>query len=270
MLKFELDYVEMVKRVLWHGEKRQTRSQKTRSLFGLQLVIDCNLATNFPLLQGRQIFYKGVFGELAAIVRKPQSIEDFKLWGCNYWDKFAGPSGLLNVDYGNAWFKGNQIGRLKESLANNPTDRRMIINGWVPENLDYLSLPCCHYSYQFYVSNDGKLSMIWTQRSADLMVGVPSDIAFAAAWLIAIANEFEYIPGTIIMNFGDVHIYEGHVDNAMIYADRVNKRYKEVPAAPPQYKYHAPLGKDFLQFEPKDIELTSYPHLGKLEFELYE
>lgn len=262
MRNFELAYRELVKKVLHLGNVRQTRNQVTRSLFAETLKFDLSGGV-FPILRGRQMFYKGVFGELAAMLRKPKTVEDFKRWGCNYWDKWGDAEGNINVDYGNAWFAGGQMDRLRDSLANNPTDRRMLITGWVPEHLDELSLPCCHYAYQFYVEN-GIIHMLWNQRSADLMVGVPSDAIFAAAWLIAIAEEFGFMPGTVTMVFGDAHIYEGHAENAAKYIYNI-----PTPEALPCYHWVGG-DKSFLDFEPSDIEVINYQHAGKLEFELYE
>lgn len=274
MRLFELDYAQLVSKVLGEGERRKTRNQETLSVFGEMLTIPVG-EHGFPLIQGRQIFYKGVFGELAAILRKPTNISDFKRWGCNYWDKWGNKeTGELNIDYGNAWFADGQIEELKYKLAHRPADRRMIINGWVPANLDELSLPCCHYAYQFYVSRPSLmdkpvLHMLWHQRSVDLMVGLPSDIVFAAAWLIAIANEFGFAPGSIKMTLGDVHIYSGHVDNAHNYLERVHAAKGRIGLLP-TYTLNAPRGLDFCIFEPSWLTINNYEHNGKLEFELYE
>lgn len=262
MHNFELAYRELVQKVLRKGNIRNTRNQVTMSLFAETLKFDLSDGI-FPILQGRQMFYKGVFGELAAMLRKPKTIEDFKRWGCNYWDKWGDAQGNLRVDYGNAWFAGGQMDALRHSLANNPTDRRMLITGWVPEHVAGLSLPCCHYAYQFYVS-DNTVHMLWNQRSADLMVGAPSDAIFAAAWLIAIAAEFGFTPGTVTMVFGDTHIYQGHIVNAYKYLDR------DLPDSEPDFLWVTNGTKSFLEFEPSDIEVLNYQHAGKLEFELYE
>lgn len=131
MQSFEAKYTTLVQKVLLEGEDRATRNVATRSIFGTSLSFD--LRRGFPLLEGRQIFYKGVMGELAALLRKPKCLADFEFWGCKYWSKWANEDGSLNVDYGNAWFdfEGfDQIADLKDKLKNNPADRRMIINAW--------------------------------------------------------------------------------------------------------------------------------------------
>lgn len=271
MHEFERDYISLVTKVLQRGERRQTRNGGTRSLFAQQLIVDMSDGLYFPLLVGRQMFYKGVFGELAAFMRAAagqplEHLDQLKYWGCNYWDKWADEEGYLTIDYGNAWADGGQIKHLKECLANNPTDRRMLVSGWVPRNLPELSLPCCHYAYQFYVTSDRRLHMMWHQRSVDVMVGLPSDVVFAAAWLIMIANEFNLHPGIITMTLGDTHIYEGHVEEAYTYLRQANQPLGDSPV----YNLAAESGKDFLTFEPTDIVISKYNPMPKIGFELYE
>ena len=275
MQKVEYDYRNLVQEVLIEGEDRETRNMSTRSIFGTSLSFD--LRKGFPLLEGRKIFYKGVLGELAALLRQPKHLDDFKAWGCNYWEKWANPDGSINVDYGNAWFdfEGfNQIADLKDKLKNNPADRRMIINAWRPHKLDELSLPCCHYSYQFHVSAEGVLNMVWTQRSADLMIGVPSDMVLAAAWMIAIANEFELTPGACKMDFGDTHIYSDHIDPAYDYltssGDMLNEgKWGDVPGPGPQWRYIAVPGADFCTFDPSELDIQNYNPLRTISFNLH-
>ena len=267
MQKFEKDYAALIKEILESGSDRQTRNGMTRSVFGMNLTIPMNGDRTFPIIQGRKMFSKGILGELAAMLRQPKHIKDFEQWGCNYWKQWANEDGSINVDYGNAWFDFNgfdQIASLRDKLANNPTDRRMIISGWRPDALEDLSLPCCHYAYQFYVRDGKYIDMLWTQRSVDMMIGLPSDIVFAAAWLIAIANEFGYEPGNIKMCLGDCHVYEEHLRNAVRYVDTVNS--VDYPA--PTYMYWGYDGADFCKFEPKDLEIMGYVHSMKLDLEL--
>lgn len=264
MQQFEKDYAKLIQKTLATGEWRHTRNGQTKSMFGEMLVIPMN-GDAFPLLQGRRMYPKGVFGELAAMLRKPTCLADFELWGCNYWKLWARKDGSINIDYGNAWHADNQIINLKEALANNPTDRRMIISGWRPGKLDELDLPCCHLLYQFYVRDGKYLDMMWYQRSVDLMIGLPSDVAFAAAWLIAIAAEFGYKTGNIKMVFGDCHVYAEHIEAADTYVDRVlnMQGFDKCPTY-----IHKPKSKDFCLFEPSDIILSVYPSHDKLELEL--
>lgn len=223
-------YSELINKILKKGEKRSSRAGDVYSIFGEQIVI--NIEHEFPLLRGRKIFYKPVLGELAAMLRGPKTVEDFKKFGCNYWDAWGkfphgAPTveqvdqvGLINVDYGNAWidFNGvNQLEQLVDKLKNSPTDRRMLISGWRPDRLAELSLPCCHLLYQWYVRDGTHLDMIWYQRSVDTMIGLPSDIVLAAAWTIILANQCDYKPGIIKLILGDTHIYTNHLAPTLTY-----------------------------------------------------
>lgn len=267
MQQFELNYAAFIRKIMEEGELRKTRNAVTKSLFGHSLEVDTLSKGLFPILQGRQMFLKGIKGEFAAIIRQPTHIQDFKKWGCFYWDKWARADGSLTIDYGNAWFNFNgfnQIEALKQSLKCNSTDRRMIVSGWRPDRLHLLSLPCCHYSYQFYVRQDKYLDMVWTQRSVDVMVGLPSDIAFAAIWVITLANEFGLVPGRLKFDFGDCHIYEPHFDDVETYLEYVSTTYH--PGV--FFSYTKPIGAAFEQFEPSDLELINYAHGPKIKFEL--
>lgn len=265
MQQFEKDYAKLIEKVLREGEVRKTRNGETTSIFGNMLTVPMNGDMSFPILQGRKMYPNGVFGELAAILRKPTCIADFERWGCNYWKLWAKEDGLINVDYGNAWHADDQIEKLKTALKYNNTDRRMIISGWRPDRLDELDLPCCHLLYQFYVRDDKYLDIMWYQRSVDTMIGLPSDIIFAATWLIAIANEFGYQPGEIKMSLGDCHVYAAHYEAAKKYIERVSGSMLRIT---PTYKWNTPVGTDFCTFVPKDITVKNYYHLNKMYLEL--
>jgi len=270
-LDFEIQYAKLVERIINNGVHKEGRNGGTRSIFGTSLEFD--LSNGYlPVLQGRKSYYKGVLGEFAALVRRPHSVADFEAWGCNYWSKWADENGNLVLDYGNAWFDYNgvdQIAVLKKTLRENPNDRRMIVNAWRPDRLDALSLPCCHYSYQFNVEN-GKLNMVWTQRSADSMIGIPADIILASIWVITLANEVGLEPGRVKMDFGDTHIYNEHLDNAIEYVDRVLGSVYEVGHAYPAYTLLSPKGMDFCRFAPSDLVVAVFDTLGPLHFELKE
>lgn len=270
MHQFEPAYMKLVKECL-AMPARAIRNGSARSLFGYQLKV--SLTEGFPLLVGRKLFYKGVFGELAAMLRGPKHIDDFKAWGCNYWEKWADANGNINVDYGNSWldFNGvNQLEALRKTLSTNHTDRRMVVSGWRPDHLAGLSLPCCHYAYQFYVDNDRKLHMAWIQRSVDVMIGLPSDVIFAAAWLIMIANEFGFEPGTITLQLGDCHVYNEHIDGAKQYIQQAERPMLTFGVPVPDYRVHAQAGKRFEEFEPSDITIDQYQPEAAISFVLKE
>ena len=267
MQQFEKDYAKLIEKILKEGEVRKTRNGETTSIFGNMLTVPMNGDMTFPILQGRKMYTKGVFGELAAILRGPKYIEDFERFGCNYWKMWAKEDGSIDVDYGNAWHADDQIEKLKTALKYNNTDRRMIISGWRPDRLDDLDLPCCHLLYQFYVRDGKYLDMMWYQRSVDTMIGLPSDIIFAATWLIAIANEFDYLPGEIKMSLGDCHVYAEHYNKANEYLYGV-KQMAELSVMPPTYKWNTPVGTDFCTFIPMDITIKKYISRAKMDLEL--
>jgi len=271
----KLQYAKLIQKIMHSGQKRETRNVSTYSIFGELIEID--ISTHFPLLNGRKLFYKPVLGELAAMLRGPKHIDDFKKFGCNYWNSWGykkdahdinnahGPDeGHIEVDYGNAWldFNGfNQLEDVVNKLQNNPADRRIIVSGWRPDRLDKLSLPCCHMLYQWYVRGD-TLDMVWYQRSVDTMVGLPSDIILCAAWNIILANQCGYKPGVIKLVLGDTHIYDNHINGTLDYLRQLNNcEEAKVP-------YEIDPKATISNFRPEMLTLGEYQPQDKLGFEL--
>lgn len=271
MYTFERQYANLVANVLQTGFPRSTRNADTLSTFGKTLIVDGLDIGMFPILCGRKMYPEGVFGEFAAMLRGPTHIKDFEAWGCNYWKQWANEDGSINVDYGNVWrdFNGvDQVDEVIQGLQHDPYGRRHIITGWKPDNLKDLSLPCCHMLYQFYVTNDEKLEMMWYQRSADLMIGVPSDAIFAAAMLLWFCSKTGYEPGRIIMHFGDTHIYAEHQMGAKTYI----KQWQDVKARggvwAVKYQYSEyPFDSLFM---PEWITLQDYDPMPAISFPLFE
>jgi len=247
-------------------EKRQTRNAVTQSYFGEHLVIDSLEHGQFPVLLGRQIFLKGIIGEMAAFLKGPKAVKDFKEQGCNYWDAWGDKTGKLNVDYGNAWldFGGvNQLKEVVESLKKDPTGRRHLISGWNPGNLKDLSLPCCHYSYQWYINARGELEMIWNQRSVDLMIGLPSDIVLAAIWNILMAQTVGVTPGRLHFMLGDCHVYESHLDGvAEYFAQSQGTPYTRLP------KWELDPKATVFNFVPSMLKIVGYKPMPAINFKL--
>jgi thymidylate synthase len=254
-------YVPLVKKILEKGERRSTRNQDTLAIFGEKLVID--MEHNFPLLTGRKIHYKPVIGELAAMLNGPKHVNDFKSQGCNYWDKFADEQGNLNLDYGNAWkdFNGyNQLKTLVETIVTDPTNRRLLVTGWNPANIDKLTLPCCHMLYQWYVRDGKYLDMIWYQRSVDVMIGLPSDIVLAATWNTILANQTNLQPGKLTFMLGDTHIYTNHLLPTIEYL-RAPKPINNATCS-------IVLGTTVDDFKVTDIIINGYDITNNIKFEL--
>jgi thymidylate synthase len=266
MTLFEANYIKLVKKIVNEGEDKEGRNGGTRSLFGETIDLG-NIFNEFPIIQGRKMHHKGVLGELAAMLNKPKHIDDFTDKGCNYWGKWAKEDGSINVDYGNAWYNFNgfdQIADLKHKLRTSPNDRRMIVSGWNPSNLDKLDLPCCHMVYQFHVSKGNTLNMLWTQRSVDTMIGLPSDAIFAAAWLIILANEVGLKPGNIKMSLGDTHIYHKHLDKVKDYLNQA----KSISTYLPRWELLMEKERAMEEFMPNMLALTSYKYRNPISFEL--
>lgn len=266
---WEVDqYSKLINRILHKGDRRETRAGACYSLFGEAMVID--LSKGFPLLQGRKMFYKPVFGEMAAMLRGPKHVDDFRKFGCNYWDEWAASDGSMKLDYGNAWidFNGvNQIAQLVDKLKNNPTDRRMIVSGWRPDHIAELSLPCCHMLYQWYVREGKYLDMIWYQRSVDTMVGLPSNVIQASVWNMLLANECGYIPGTVKMVLGDTHIYANHVAPTLEYLRQLNE-VARVQQPQEGFLYNLDKSATVTNFRPDMLEISGYNPMPAIKFEL--
>lgn len=268
---WEYKYAELIRDVLTTGEKRHTRAGDAYSVFGRALEVD--ISKEFPLLRGRKMFPGPIFGELAAMLRGPKHVQDFRDQGCNYWESWADGQGELALDYGNAWidFNGvNQLEVLVNTLKTNPTDRRMIVTGWRPDRLDQLSLPCCHILYQWYVrkNKDGAdyLDMIWYQRSVDVMVGLPSDIVLAAMWTMLLANECGFQPGKVTMMLGDTHVYANHSEGVNDYLRNLNNRAVETFGT----LIHYTLDKSatVFNFTPDMMRINNYAHAPAIKFSL--
>lgn len=269
-------YGKLINKILHQGYKKPSRAGHTYSIFGE--IIEIDLKEGFPLLQGRQMYYKPVLGELAAMLRGPKHVDDFKKFGCNYWDSWAAEEGdclhdgelakggELELDYGNSWvdFNGvNQLEILVDTITKNPNDRRMLISSWRPDRLHELSLPCCHLLYQWYVREDRYLDMIWYQRSVDTMVGLPSDIILGAAWNIILAQQCGYEPGVVKFMLGDTHIYSNHVEPTLDYIKQLN-----TVTEPKSADYTLAPGSTVFNFRPDMLSISDYKPKSPIKFKL--
>lgn len=254
------NYKDLVTEVLNSGLFKPSRNGIIREVFGKQIAYD--LSKGFPIVTGRKMFYKSVFGELAAFLEGPTNVSDFKKHDCNYWDIFADEDGALRLAYGNAWrdFQGkDQLAETIKNLKEDPYSRRHLISAWDASGLDELTLECCHYAYNWCVNTNGTLDMVWVQRSADVMLGLPSDILLAAALNMLVAQTVGLHPGKIILQLGSVHIYEEHFKAAEEY---INRAIHRLP-----YSVLDPAATVF-NFHPDMLQLRDYQHEAVLNFEL--
>lgn len=208
----ENQYKALIQRIIRKDHTKVGRNGTTSSIFGQMLSVNLQ-QDGFPIISGRKMNYRGVFGELAAMLKMADTVKGFEDEGCNYWNQWADKDGKLDLDYGKAWRDYNGIDQLQEVinlLLKDRNSRRVIMTGWRPDRLEEISLPCCHLLYQWYVRDGHKLDMIWYQRSVDVMVGLPSDMIFAAALNTLIAKQTGLTPSRIIFMLGDCHIYKAH------------------------------------------------------------
>jgi thymidylate synthase len=249
---FESKYRKLITEILINGKEKYERNGITKSIFGYQLEFD---AFHFPAIMGRKYPYKAPLGEFAALIKGPKHLKDFEKFGCNYWKKWANSDGSINLDYGNAWINWNGINQIEQVLKalEDGGNRRMIVTGWNPEHLPELSLPCCHWAYQFNLVGN-TVDMIWIQRSVDTMLGLPADAILAWVFLTSIVNTLNnrtkssYKEGKVIMQLGNVHIYKEHLDGVREYLSR------------PFRCYNMPLVinkcKNIYEFTPDDVEFS--------------
>lgn len=265
---FEPAYVQLLARVLEHGEARTCRNGETRALFGESIVIPELEKGYFPVLTQRKMHYKGVLGELAAFLRGATKLQTFKDFGCNYWDSNARvwsknwgkePKDMeVGQVYGAQWVNWNNTGfnqleRLLTGLYTDPFSRRHVITSFSPDAES--CLPPCHLLAQFYVRDDDVrmcLDCIVYMRSVDLIHGLPSDIVLYATLLILIASHLSMQPGRLTFFLGDSHIYANHIPYYF-------KQQHKQPISPlPMYELDESTDVEFFEFLPSQLTLHNY------------
>ena len=211
-------YLDLVRHVMEHGVDKEDRTGTgTRSVFGYQL--RCNLADGFPLLTTKKVHLKSIIYELLWFLRGDTNVRWLQEHGVRIWNEWADENGDLGPVYGSqwrAWPDGNggtidQIAQVIDQIRNTPDSRRIMVSAWNVAEVPTMKLPPCHSLFQFYVA-DGKLSLQLYQRSADLFLGVPFNIASYALLLMMVAHVTGLEPGEFIHTFGDAHIYRNHFD----------------------------------------------------------
>lgn len=219
-------YLDLLNHVIKNGEKKSDRTGTgTISVFGYQMRFD--LSNGFPLLTTKKLHLKSIIHELIWFLKGDTNIKYLNDNGVNIWNEWADAKGDLGHVYGHQWRSwpapdGKHIDQITEvlnSLKNNPDSRRHIVCAWNVGDLDKMALPPCHALFQFYVAN-GKLSCQLYQRSADIFLGVPFNIASYALLTIMIGQVTGYVPGEFIHTFGDAHIYLNHLEQVKLQLSR--------------------------------------------------
>jgi thymidylate synthase len=255
------NYLSLLKHVIEEGARKTDRTGTgTISIFGPQLRFD--LSKGFPLVTTKKVHLRSIIYELLWFLKGETNIKYLKENGVSIWDEWADENGDLGPVYGKQWrswqdYDGGFIDQVKiliETLKKNPDSRRMIINAWNVAELDEMALAPCHCMFQFYVA-DGKLSCQLYQRSADLFLGVPFNIASYALLTLMVAQCTGLKAGEFVHTFGDAHIYLNHLE-------QVNTQLQREPKELPVMKIN-PDKKDIFSFEFEDFQLENYtPYPG--------
>ncbi len=252
-------YHDLLQHVMDSGVDRSDRTGTgTRSVFGYQMRFD--LSEGFPLVTTKKVHMKSVIHELLWFLRGDSNIAYLKEHGVTIWDEWADEQGELGPVYGVQWRSWptadgrhiDQIRVLLEGLKKNPDSRRHIVSAWNVAEVANMALPPCHALFQFYVAH-GKLSCQLYQRSADLFLGVPFNIASYALLTLMVAQVCGLKPGDFVLTFGDVHIYHNHFDQVALQLSREPRPLPQVRLRPDV--------QDLFAFSFDDIEVIGYqPH----------
>jgi thymidylate synthase len=219
-------YLDLLQRILDEGVIKSDRTGTgTRSVFGHQMRF--NLADGFPLVTTKKLHLKSIVYELLWFLRGDTNVRYLKEHGVSIWNEWADAEGELGPVYGHQWrsWPGrggesiDQIGDVIEQIHANPDSRRLIVSAWNPADVPSMALPPCHLLFQFYVA-DGRLSCQMYQRSADVFLGVPFNIASYALLTMMVAQVTEYAPGDFVHTLGDAHLYDNHLEQARLQLSR--------------------------------------------------
>ena len=270
-------YLDTLKHIMDHGHDREGRNGFTRSLFGLQMRF--NLEDGFPATTTKKLAFKAVKGELLWFIEgssddnrlKELMGSDKTIWTANaqsdYWRDKAAFEGDLGRIYGVQWRywrspenkEIDQLRQIIDRIQTNPYDRRLIVSAWNPGEIEQMALPPCHVLYQFYV-HDKKLSLHMYQRSCDMFLGVPFNIASYSLLLSMIAQVTNLEPYEFVHTLGDAHIYHDHFD-------QVHEQLSRTPLALPQLWLNPDI-TSIDDFTMDDIRLENYEHQGLIKAEM--
>ncbi len=252
-------YLDLMRHVLEHGNKKEDRTGTgTVSVFGYQMRF--NLAEGFPLLTTKKVHLKSIIHELLWFLQGSTNIKYLKDNGVSIWDEWADENGNLGPVYGYQWRNWpkpdgthiDQIAQVVEAIKNNPDSRRLIVSAWNVADVDQMKLPPCHAFFQFYVA-DGKLSCQLYQRSADIFLGVPFNIASYALLTMMVAQVCGLKLGEFVHTLGDAHIYSNHFE-------QTREQLSRQPRSLPTMRIN-PKVQDIFSFKFEDFTLEHYdPH----------
>jgi thymidylate synthase len=249
-------YLDLLRHVRTHGvEKTDRTGVGTRSVFGWQMRFD--LSAGFPLVTTKKVHLRSVFHELLWFLRGETNVRSLQAQGVSIWDEWADADGNLGPIYGAQWrrWQGaegaviDQLQEVIEQIRHNPDSRRLIVSAWNVGQLPQMALPPCHLLFQFYVAA-GRLSCQLYQRSADVFLGVPFNIASYAALTAMVAQVCDLQPGEFVHTLGDAHLYNNHLEQADL-------QLRRQPFALPQLRLQ-PGVKNIDAFTFEDLEVVGY------------
>lgn len=249
-------YLDLMQHVLDHGvDKADRTGTGTRSVFGYQMRF--NLADGFPVLTTKKLHLRSIIYELLWFLRGDTNIRYLHEHNVSIWDEWADADGNLGPVYGYQWRSWpapddrhiDQISNLLQQIKTNPDSRRLIVSAWNPALVDEMALPPCHALFQFYVA-EGKLSCQLYQRSADIFLGVPFNIASYALLTMMIAQVCDLKVGEFIHTLGDAHLYSNHFEQAKLQLSRSPKKLPQMHLNPEI--------KDLFSFQFEDFTLSDY------------
>jgi thymidylate synthase len=252
-------YHDLMRRILDTGARKTDRTGTgTLSIFGAQLRFD--LAQGFPLVTTKKLHVKSIIHELLWFLKGDTNVAYLREHGVTIWDEWADANGDLGPVYGHQWRSWptpggghvDQIAQLVQELRRNPDSRRLLVSAWNPADIPRMALAPCHALFQFYVA-DGRLSCQLYQRSADVFLGVPFNIASYALLTLMVAQVCDLRAGEFVHTFGDAHLYLNHLDQA-------REQLARVPRPLPQMRIN-PAVRDLFGFRFEDFTLVGYdPH----------
>jgi thymidylate synthase len=252
-------YQELLERILREGVRKSDRTGTgTLSIFGAQLRFD--LKEGFPMVTTKRVHLKSIVHELLWFLRGDTNVAYLRENGVTIWDEWADEKGELGPVYGRQWRSwptpdGGTIDQIRwvlDEIRRNPDSRRLIVTAWNPADLDKMALAPCHCLFQFYVA-DGRLSCQLYQRSADVFLGVPFNIASYALLTHMVAQVTGYAPGDFVHSFGDVHLYRNHIEQAELQLSRA-------PRPLPRLRLDSQ-ARDLFAFRYEDVAIEGYdPH----------
>jgi thymidylate synthase len=247
-------YLDLMKNIIEHGEDREDRTGVgTKSLFGAQLRF--RLSDGFPCVTTKKLHLRSIVHELLWFLKGETNVRYLRDNKVTIWDEWADQDGNLGPVYGSQWRNWggtglDQIAELVDGIKKNPTSRRHIVSAWNVSDIKKMALPPCHALFQFYVHVDGRLSCQLYQRSADVFLGVPFNIASYALLTLMVAQVTGLKPGDFVHTFGDAHLYSNH-------ADQAQEQLSRAPRPLPTMKIN-PLVKSIFDFKFEDFTLENY------------